>query len=305
MMVSHRSKWPNGARAAVAFTIDNMGEAADLDRGLWPAEIPVGSHYSVTEVLPRFLDLLRAYKIPATYFIESWNLAVYPDAVKAVAMAGHEVAWHGWRHEAWNKQDFDAEQVNFRRSFGNEGLAGFMNSHKPTNPVEYRGFRPPGGVINGERTLNLCRQYGLSYISPAAQEAAVIDLNDGTERIAILPFRWSTVDAYYYMTSFAGLRKIKGKYGEDPLPETTLVAEYCREIDDAIENGGYRSVLFHPFLTAHEKRLAAMDTVMKYLAQKRDEGQIWLATCHDVAEWLYKHPSTVDRDPDWDFSSWR
>ncbi|CAK7206704.1 hypothetical protein SEUCBS139899_009508, partial [Sporothrix eucalyptigena] len=47
-----RPRWPNGARAAIALTIDNMGEAADLNRKLWPASKPIGDHYSVTKALP-------------------------------------------------------------------------------------------------------------------------------------------------------------------------------------------------------------------------------------------------------------
>lgn len=154
------SRWPNGARAAIAFTLDNMGEAADLDRNLWPSPSPIGSHYSVTKVLPQFIAILAKYSVPATYFIESWNLNVYPEAIREIAAAGLEVSWHAWRHEAWGKlNDEEAERANFDRSFGEEGLKGFIERSKGDGDViqPYRGFRPPGGIIHGERTLGLCR----------------------------------------------------------------------------------------------------------------------------------------------------
>ena len=38
--------------ATVAVTFDNLGEASDLERGWWPEDEPLGSHHSVTKVLP-------------------------------------------------------------------------------------------------------------------------------------------------------------------------------------------------------------------------------------------------------------
>ena len=307
VMSAQGGKWRNGARAAIAFTIDNMGEAADLDRDLWPASQPVGSHYSVMEVLPQFLDLLRKHDIKATYFIESSNMKLYPEAIRDVAMAGHEVAWHAWRHEAWSKLDEKAEKANFDRSFGAEGLAGFVSEGGLGNGVvdQYRGFRPPGGIIHGDRTLKLCRQHGLSYISPAAEDAALVTLENSDDKIAILPFRWRTVDAFYYMEAFGGLRKAKGEDSDAVQSPETLARQYIHEIDAAVESDGFLSLLFHPFLTNEPARMKAMETVVEYLVRKRDAGQIWLARCRDIADWIHEQPDTVGEDPRWDTTSWR
>jgi peptidoglycan/xylan/chitin deacetylase (PgdA/CDA1 family) len=158
---SATSKWPNGARAALVLTIDNMGEAADLDRNLWPQDVPIGNHFSVKEVIPQFLAILAKYDISATYFVESWNFNVYPSTIRDIVGAGHEIGWHAWRHEAWSKiGDEDRERTNFARSFGKEGLQGFLDKSKQegTTAVDpCKGFRPPGGIIHGQRTLGICR----------------------------------------------------------------------------------------------------------------------------------------------------
>ena len=196
------AQWPGNARAAIALTFDNMGEAADLNRNLWPASEPIGNHYSVTEILPVFLEMVRKRDIKITYFTESWNLGVYPQAIKRIADEGHEVAWHAWQHEAWNVQCKDEadERKNFERSFGDEeGIAGFVSKGKGegSRVERYRGFRPPCGVIHGERTLKLCREFGLGFISPAAEEGALVPLDGGKDSIVVLPFRWRTVVRIY------------------------------------------------------------------------------------------------------------
>ena len=44
--------------SVVSVTFDNLGEAAQLELGMWPADVPQGEHFSVVEVLPRLLELL-------------------------------------------------------------------------------------------------------------------------------------------------------------------------------------------------------------------------------------------------------
>lgn len=308
--MADKQKWPHGARAAICLTFDNMGEAADINRNLWPSDQPIGKHYSVTRVLPQFLSLVRKYEIPITYFTEAWNLGVYPDAIKSIAEEGHEVAWHAWQHENWAAECEDAEDErrNFERSFGlAEGIEGFVGESgagKGSKVVRYKGFRPPGGLIHGERTLKMCREFELGYVSPAAEEAALVPLGGG-DSIAILPFRWRGVDAYYYMEVFGKLRKSKGVFGEEVQTSQTLVDCYIKEIDKAIEDGGFLALLFHPFLNDEEEKLQALEEVLKHLSKRMEEGSVWMARCKDVEKWVREHPEAVGEDPQWDQSSWR
>ncbi|MGP3920340.1 hypothetical protein [Nonomuraea sp. 10N515B] len=59
-------------------------------RASWPERSPVGRHHSVVHQFPAILEMLSG-RVPATFYLEAWNFDIYPDAVRAIAGAGH-----GW-----------------------------------------------------------------------------------------------------------------------------------------------------------------------------------------------------------------
>ena len=61
----------------------------DISRGLFSGE--VGS--------PRLLELFRRFDIQTTWFIPGHSIETFPEQMKAVADAGHEISMHGYSHE--------------------------------------------------------------------------------------------------------------------------------------------------------------------------------------------------------------
>src|SRR5258707_10462043 len=61
----------------------------DISRGIFAGE--VGS--------PRLLELFRRWGIKTTWFIPGHSVETFPDEMKAVADAGHQVGMHGYTHE--------------------------------------------------------------------------------------------------------------------------------------------------------------------------------------------------------------
>src|SRR5947209_7599469 len=61
----------------------------DISRGIFAGE--VGS--------PRLLELFRRWGIKTTWFIPGHSVETFPDEMRAVADAGHEVGMHGYTHE--------------------------------------------------------------------------------------------------------------------------------------------------------------------------------------------------------------
>lgn len=222
---------------------------ADLHRGQWPADAPLGRHASVTRTLPRVLSLLGEAGVRATFFVEGLNADLYPDALREIDAAGHEVAFHGWQHERWAGLDPEAERASLQRGVAALDALGL-------SPV---GFRPPGGQLT-PASMRLLREYGFEYVSP---EGEAVEVRDG---LAVLPFRWELVDAFYYLPHFGGLRGLA-----EPLPPSRLRA--------AIGGDDYATLIFHPFLLEDEERF----DVLRWTVE-RVRGRS--APCRDVARAL-------------------
>lgn len=140
---------------------------------------------------------------------------------------------------------------------------------------------------------------GLFYLSPAAQRVAVV------QDVAILPFQWSSIDAYFYMHETAALRVGNGE-GKEPISEDEMEARLLKRVDEVVEEGGYLALLFHPFLTAGERRLEVMEKVVSRVMEREKEGSVWVAQAQEVGKWvLEKGESVFGADPGWDDAKWK
>jgi peptidoglycan/xylan/chitin deacetylase (PgdA/CDA1 family) len=268
----------------VSITFDNLGEAMELSLGTWPAEAALGRHHSVTHVLPRILELLQREGVRCTYFVEGWSAEMYPDAVRSLQAAGHEVACHGWRHEPWSTLAGPEHESDLVRCSVDS-----LRAHG----ADPRGFRPPGGRLN-PWSSGVLREHGFSYVSPAGSGAGVL------EGLVALPFAWRATDAFYLFEAFGGLRRSLGEPTE-PLPPDRLIADMDAMLRETIAARGYASLVFHPFLHGDPERFAAMRQVIAAVAHSDD---IWCASAKEHADWLLAHDSAVHATVELDARRW-
>ena len=215
----------------VAVTFDNLGEAAEVQHG---ADPPDGDHFTIADVLPRLLEALGDRDLRATFFIEGINAERYPDALRAIADRGHEVAYHAWCHEEWAALDEDAAADNLRR-----GAAAFERLG-----LRPQGFRPPGGATSAG-TEDALERLGFHYLSPEGDDP------DERSAVARLPFRWPLVDAYWVLP----------QYGQEQ-----GIGRFEQEVEQALEAGGYVPLVMHPFLWANEDIEHAVRRVLDRVA---------------------------------------
>jgi len=210
----------------VSVTFDNLGEAAELERGTWPEGKPLGEHFSVRESLPQLQGMLAAEGVRATFFVEGLNGELYADALAGLAAAGHETACHGWRHEPWAELDPERERELLGRAHAALGAPA--------------GFRPPGGRLTAH-SAGLLSELGFAYASPAGERAGRLG------GLAMLPFRWRLIDAYFYVPHFGALRSANGD-PEEPMAPAALRDAVLGALDEHVRGDGHLVLLFHPFL---------------------------------------------------------
>lgn len=263
---------PGGRRAAVSITFDHLGEAADLEYGRWPTRRPVGQHHSVTHDLPRILEVLDGTR--AAFFIESWNVAVYPDAIASVADAGHEVGAHGMRHEVWAALTPHQELDHLRRCRDEFERYG----------VQLRGLRPPGGIAT-PASAAIVNELELEYISPIDVPWGV--LGNG---VAVVTCGLGTTDVLYYGPKFTSYRRYKP--GPETLAPADLIDGMLAAVDDAVRAGGYVSLTWHPFYQHVDGRTdpERLEAIAEVARSVRGNEHVWCATPSEVANWMRQRP---------------
>jgi len=261
---------PERLASALVLTFDNLGEASELERGTWPAGVPLGAHPSVTTVLPRLLDALEAHGLRSTFCVEAINCELYPDALLEIARRGHELADHGWRHESWGQLSAQHERDALTR-----GLQAFR-----TLGLDVRGFRPPGGELT-DSTPELLREAGLRWCSP---EGGTSEVRDG---LAYVPFDWQLVDAYHLMERFAELRRRHGE-PEAVLNPELLADRLVAELEALPIRGGARTLILHPFLMLDEAWFAGVERLLGLIGELAHRRHTWVVSGGRFAEWLLR-----------------
>lgn len=283
--MSEPPPWPGGARAALSLSFDNIGEAAELEMGALPADAPLGGHATALETLPRLLERLAERRIAATFFVEGLNAEIYPDLLGEIDARGHEVAYHAWRHEQWAELSAAGQAANLERGIAAFGRIG----------LEIAGLRPPGGQL-GEGGVRVLREAGLRYCSPAGTGAGIAD------GVALLPFEWRHLDATCVLPPLAPAREQIGG-SSDPVEPAAFVAWLEAEIERLTANGGYMTVVLHPFMVGWlgEEPLAAL---LDRIAATAAGDEVWVAPCAAAAEHIGTHSARFGNGTVLDSSSW-
>jgi peptidoglycan/xylan/chitin deacetylase (PgdA/CDA1 family) len=273
----------NRPGGGVCLTFDNLGEAAELEGGAVIDEL--GGHVTALETVPEILRLLDERRLPATFFVEGLNAELYPDLLREIDAQGHEVAYHAWRHENWGELTAAEQAENLAR-----GLAGFEKLGLKT-----AGMRPPGGLL-GAGGVDVLRDAGLSYCSPAGAGASAAD------GVALLPFQWRHVDAACTLPPLGAARKqMSGSAA--PVNPVTFVASLASEIDLLARAGGYITIVLHPVMLGwlgREQLAALLDRV----AAASAAGEIWVGRCAEAAATVLADPGKFGGGTVLDTASW-
>ncbi|NIZ92978.1 polysaccharide deacetylase family protein [Kineococcus rubinsiae] len=264
--------WPDGRRAAAAFTFDVDAESAVL--AIDPTSgrrMSVMSHqaYGPLVGVPRLLRLLERHGVRSTFFVPGFTALRHPSTVRDIAAAGHEIAHHGFLHESMVGLDAATEAAALDRGLDAlEEVAG-------VRPV---GFRAPMWELNWH-TPGLLDERGFLYDSSLMDadvpyELALGPTAPGGRSIVEVPVSWGLDDweQYCYLPDLSGSGLI-----EDP---AKAVSMWRQEFTALREEGGCFVLTSHPFLSGRPGRAAALEGLVAEVAA--DPGT-WTASLEEIA----------------------
>jgi peptidoglycan/xylan/chitin deacetylase (PgdA/CDA1 family) len=85
-------QWPNGARVAVALSLDVDNATVPLSRGQLGSEDLSRGMYGALDGLPRILQLLDRQNVPASFFIPAVSAALNPEMIPSILSRNrHEI----------------------------------------------------------------------------------------------------------------------------------------------------------------------------------------------------------------------
>jgi polysaccharide deacetylase family protein (PEP-CTERM system associated) len=106
----------------------------------------------------RLLNLFRAHRVEATFFVLGWVAERFPDLVKEIEREGHEVASHGFSHRLLTFMQPEEFRADLQRSL--EVLARVTRQ-------EVRGFRAPSFSLTRKTlwAVSIMKESGIQYDS--------------------------------------------------------------------------------------------------------------------------------------------
>lgn len=280
-------QWPEGKRCAVMFSFDLDGDTTweNGNRGLPNGENYIKSlsvgQYGPKRCADRIMEKLEQYGVKATFFVPGLTAERYPDVVRRIHEAGHEIGLHGYAHERFAGKTV-AEQI--------EIIEKSQRILKELTGKEVQGFRTPSGDWSVE-TPGLLYERGVRYSSSMrGDDRPYRTVIDGRETDFIeIPTKWE-VDDYVAMAY--------NMYPAEPAGQDRISCyrevqdNFMREFEGHYRYGLCISFMNHPQVIGSPGRIRILDHLLKHITAKED---VWVATGSEIADWYRDHDKMEEK----------
>ena len=232
---------------------------------------------------PRLLALFAKYGIETSWYVPGHTIETFPDKVKAVFDAGHEIAHHGWTHRPPASLTRAEEEEELVR--GNEAIKGITGEYA-------RGYRSPSWDLS-PHSVELMLKHGFVYDSSMmgddytpyyARQADRIELEaparfGAASRLVEMPIHWSTDDSPHFefvrteqslRQGLRNAREVEDNWINDFL--------YMREV---VKDWGVLTYTCHPFIIGRGHRVMMLERLIQRM---KDEGAVFQRVDRTVEE---------------------
>jgi peptidoglycan/xylan/chitin deacetylase (PgdA/CDA1 family) len=219
--------------------------------------------------IPRILDLLDKFNIPASFFVPAVSALLHKEEIQAILSKNrHEIGLHGWIHERNSLLSEQKERELMQRSSDTlEQITGKA-------PV---GIRTPSWDFS-PNTLAIIKGMGLLYDSSLMADDRPYEIleNGKPTGIVELPVEWLLDDyPYFGFSRYSSVRP--------HLKPTDVFSIWAAEFEKAYEEGTLFVLTMHPKYIGHRSRMAMLETLIQYMDS---HAGVWFATHEDIARYV-------------------
>ena len=248
--------------ALVSFTLDNLGDAADLQRNIIRTPRAAGTNPALEQGYPALLDLFARFDLSATCFVEGWSASQYPDFLRHIQSLGHQIGMHGWQHEKW---------ASLTEAVVTELTMRATASITEATGIAPLAFRAPGGP-NTSFTQQLLERLGY-LIDASLSDSDQIKFVGST--LISIPYQWSGVDATHWLWNKRTPDEVNRIWEEALLK--------------AAEKNGHFVFIWHPHVMGlNPAWLAVGERIIRFIQQNK---QLQIVPLHSIYEEAIKAQS--------------
>lgn len=260
--------WPDGHTSAASFTFDVDAESGAIAYdSTFTGHMSLMTHqsYGPLVALPKLLHLLGRSEVTATFFVPGYTADLYPDAIRRIADAGHEIAHHGWMHEKTTALT-DAQEAEML----DRGLASL--DRLGIRPV---GYRAPWWEYN-YRTTAMLAERGFLYDSSLLDGDVPYRFTapDAGGDLVEIPVDWGLDDweQYGFYPGWTGSGVIES-------PNKALEM-WTLEAEAAAATAGCFVLTNHPFISGRPSRALALAQLIERV---KDLDGVWVTSLEQIA----------------------
>lgn len=271
-------KWPNDAKIAVSV---NMAFEAFIRASQVTLEKTSNKvdHFSISYAdygakagVWRILDLLDEFGIKASVSTNGLAAERFPEIVKIISDAGHEINGHAWANDQiMRDDDAEGELAEIRR------CTEVLEKAAGIRPV---GWTSPGSA-GSANTLSFLKQEGYLWNGDDASDDLPFLRDTASGPMVIMP-RTNIFHNDYVM--WVGAKNPPG-----------VIWDGFRDTFDELYSEGLRGSPKWTELTIHfhmAGRPTIIPTLRKCFAYAKQHQDVWFARKRDIAEWALQNESS-------------